>query len=85
MIMLVSAAAFSLARVPAFAAAGLSALTLAILIGAVLGHFGHRALTGQTMQLGLVFAHAASGWGRSLWAQCEFAANPERGAGGDSR
>jgi len=29
---------------------------LAILIGAVLGHFGHRALTGPMMQPGLVFA-----------------------------
>ena len=58
-VMLISVAAFSLAGVPAFAGVGLSALTLAILIGAVLGHFGHRALTGPMMQPGLIFAQKA--------------------------
>lgn len=54
--MLIGGAAFSLARVPALAAAGLSALTFAILIGAVVGHFAHRAVSSTTVQPGLRFA-----------------------------
>jgi uncharacterized integral membrane protein (TIGR00698 family) len=52
----ISAVAFLMARVPALAALGLSALTLAIIIGAVLGNIGHRALASPATLPGLHFA-----------------------------
>ncbi|HMD72519.1 MAG TPA: putative sulfate exporter family transporter [Steroidobacteraceae bacterium] len=52
----ISALAFALARVPALAAFGLSALTIAILIGAFLGNLGHRQLASPSAQPGLQFA-----------------------------
>ncbi len=52
----ISALAFALARVPALAAFGLSALTIAILIGAILGNLGHRQLASPAAQPGLHFA-----------------------------
>jgi uncharacterized integral membrane protein (TIGR00698 family) len=52
----ISALAFALARVPALAAFGLSALTIAILIGALLGNLGHRRLASPAAQPGLGFA-----------------------------
>ncbi len=47
---------FFLARQPAFASIGLSALTLAILTGAVLGNLAHHRLAGATTLPGLQFA-----------------------------
>lgn len=55
-VLLISALAFGLARVPALAALGLSALTIAILIGAVLGNLGHGAISSPSAQPGLQFA-----------------------------
>ena len=55
-VVVISALAFLLARVPAVAALGLSALTIAILIGAVLGNIGHHALTNRATQPGFHFA-----------------------------
>jgi uncharacterized integral membrane protein (TIGR00698 family) len=52
----ISALAFLLARVPALAALGASALTIAILCGALLGNIGHRALAGPATEPGLHFA-----------------------------
>lgn len=52
----ISALAFLLARVPAAAALGMSALTIAILIGALLGNIGHRVLASPAAQPGLHFA-----------------------------
>jgi uncharacterized integral membrane protein (TIGR00698 family) len=52
----ISAASFLLARLPVLAAHGLSALTLAILIGVVLGNFNHRLLGRAEVQPGLQFA-----------------------------
>ena len=48
--------AFLTARVPALASAGLSALTLAIIIGAVLGNIAHHRLAGPRTLPGLHFA-----------------------------
>jgi len=53
---LIGALAFLLARRPALAALGLSALTLAILIGALLGNLGQRLLASPVAQPGLQFA-----------------------------
>ena len=55
-VLLISALAFALARVFALAAAGLSALTIAILIGAVLGNVAHRVFSDPLAQPGLHFA-----------------------------
>jgi len=52
----ISALAFLLARVPAIAALGLSALTIAILIGALCGNLGHRRLASPAVRPGLQFA-----------------------------
>lgn len=52
----ISVAAFLLARVPSLAAVGLSALTLAIIIGAVLGNVAHHRLAGPATLPGLHFA-----------------------------
>ena len=52
----ISVAAFLLARVPALAGAGLSALTLAIIIGATLGNVAHHRLAGPATLPGLQFA-----------------------------
>jgi uncharacterized integral membrane protein (TIGR00698 family) len=52
----ISALAFLLARVPALAALGLSALTIAILVGATLGNLGHRLFANPAAQPGLQFA-----------------------------
>jgi uncharacterized membrane protein YadS len=52
----ISALAFVLARVPTLAALGMSALTIAILVGAFLGNIGHRALANPAAQPGLQFA-----------------------------
>jgi uncharacterized integral membrane protein (TIGR00698 family) len=52
----ISALAFLLARVPAIAALGLSALTIAILIGALCGNVGHRRLASPAVKPGLQFA-----------------------------
>ncbi|MBS0374081.1 MAG: putative sulfate exporter family transporter [Proteobacteria bacterium] len=52
----IALAAFLLSRLPALAAAGLSALTLAILIGAVLGNLAHARLAGPRTLPGLQFA-----------------------------
>jgi uncharacterized integral membrane protein (TIGR00698 family) len=52
----ISALAFLLARIPALAGLGMSALTIAILVGAVLGNLGHRALASPATQPGLQFA-----------------------------
>jgi uncharacterized integral membrane protein (TIGR00698 family) len=48
--------AFLLSRLPALASLGLSALTLAIIVGAVLGNVAHHRLAGPVTQPGLVFA-----------------------------
>ena len=45
-----------LARVPTLAALGMSALTIAILIGALLGNLGHRVASSPSVQPGLQFA-----------------------------
>ena len=45
-----------LARVPTLAALGMSALTIAILIGALLGNLGHRVASSASVQPGLQFA-----------------------------
>ncbi len=55
-VVVISALAMLLARVPAFAALGLSALTIAILVGALLGNIAHRALANPAAQPGLGFA-----------------------------
>jgi uncharacterized integral membrane protein (TIGR00698 family) len=52
----ISVAAFLLARVPSLATAGLSALTLAIIIGATLGNVAHHRLAGPATLPGLQFA-----------------------------
>jgi uncharacterized integral membrane protein (TIGR00698 family) len=52
----VAVAAFLLAKLPALASAGLSALTLAIILGAVLGNLAHHRLAGPTTLPGLHFA-----------------------------
>ena len=52
----IGVAAFLLARVPALASLGLSALTLAIITGAVLGNLAHRRLAGPATLPGLHFA-----------------------------
>jgi len=52
----VAIAAFLLAKLPALASAGLSALTLAIILGAVLGNLAHHRLAGPTTLPGLHFA-----------------------------
>jgi uncharacterized integral membrane protein (TIGR00698 family) len=52
----IGVAAFLLARVPALASVGLSALTLAIIIGAVLGNVAHHRLAGPATLPGLHFA-----------------------------
>jgi uncharacterized membrane protein YadS len=44
--MAISALAFLMARVPALTALGLSALTIAIVLGALFGNIGHRLVTG---------------------------------------
>ena len=49
-------AAFLLARVPTLASVGLSALTLAIIIGAALGNVAHHRLAGPATLPGLHFA-----------------------------
>jgi uncharacterized integral membrane protein (TIGR00698 family) len=53
---LISALAFLLARIPALAALGLSALTIAILIGALLGNLGQRVFASPVAHSGLQFA-----------------------------
>jgi uncharacterized integral membrane protein (TIGR00698 family) len=55
-VLAISVPAFLLARVPALASAGLSALTLAIIIGALLGNVAHHRLAGPTTLPGLHFA-----------------------------
>jgi uncharacterized integral membrane protein (TIGR00698 family) len=52
----IGVAAFLLARVPVLASMGLSALTLAIIIGAVLGNVAHHRLAGPVTLPGLHFA-----------------------------
>lgn len=52
----ISALAFMLARIPTLAALGMSALTIAILVGAVLGNLGHRVASSPSVQPGLQFA-----------------------------
>jgi len=53
---LISALAFLLARIPALAALGLSALTIAIFIGALLGNLGQRVFASPVAQPGLQLA-----------------------------
>ena len=53
---LIAIGAFLIARVPALASSGLSALTLAIIIGAVLGNVAHHRLAGPRTLPGLHFA-----------------------------
>ena len=55
-VVVISALAFLLARVPALAALGLSALTIAIVVGALLGNVAHRALANPAAQPGFQFA-----------------------------
>jgi uncharacterized integral membrane protein (TIGR00698 family) len=55
-VIVISVAAFLLARVPTLASIGLSALTLAIIIGAVLGNVAHHRLAGPLTLPGLHFA-----------------------------
>jgi len=55
-VVVISALAFLLARVPALAALGLSALTIAIVVGALLGNIAHRALANPAAQPGFQFA-----------------------------
>ncbi len=52
----IAVVAFPLARIPALAGVGLSALTLAIIIGAVLGNLAHERLAGSAALPGLHFA-----------------------------
>ncbi len=52
----ISLSAFLLARLPFFAHLGLSALTLAILVGALLGNLFHSQLVGPQTQPGFQFA-----------------------------
>ena len=52
----IAVAAFLLAKLPALASAGLSALTLAIVLGAALGNVAHHRLAGPTTLPGLHFA-----------------------------
>ncbi|MGO9994473.1 MAG: YeiH family protein [Steroidobacteraceae bacterium] len=52
----ISAVAFLMARAPALAAWGMSALTIAIVLGVILGNLGHRLVTGPRAQPGLQFA-----------------------------
>ena len=54
--MVISALAFLMARVPVLTALGLSALTIAIILGALFGNIGHRVVTGPRAQPGLQFA-----------------------------
>ena len=55
-VVVISALALLLARVPTLSALGLSALTIAILVGALLGNIANRALTNPAAQPGLEFA-----------------------------
>jgi len=52
----VGASGFLLAKVPALASVGLSALTLAIILGAILGNVAHERLAGAATLPGLHFA-----------------------------
>jgi len=52
----ISLAALLLSRLPQLSSVGLSALTLAIIVGAVLGNVAHHRLVGPTTQPGLHFA-----------------------------
>lgn len=54
--MVISALAFLMARVPALTALGLSALTIAIVLGALFGNIEHRLVTGPRAQPGLQVA-----------------------------
>jgi uncharacterized integral membrane protein (TIGR00698 family) len=54
--MVISALAFLLARVPVLASTGMSALTIAIILGALFGNIGHRLATGPRAQPGLQVA-----------------------------
>lgn len=54
--MVISALAFLMARVPALTALGLSALTIAIILGALFGNIGHRLVTAPRAQPGLQVA-----------------------------
>jgi uncharacterized integral membrane protein (TIGR00698 family) len=56
LVMAISAAAFLIAQLPAVANLGLSALTLAILVGAGLGNLAHRRLSNPRTEPGLQFA-----------------------------
>jgi len=56
LVIAISVASFLLAGIPTLAALGFSALTLAIVIGALLGNVGHHALTSPTTLPGLHFA-----------------------------
>ncbi|MBS0393311.1 MAG: YeiH family putative sulfate export transporter [Proteobacteria bacterium] len=56
LVVLIAVAAFALSRVPALSSLGLSALTLAIVIGAVLGNVAHHRLAGPRTLPGLQFA-----------------------------
>ncbi len=55
-VVVISALAFLLARVPAVAALGMSALTIAILAGALLGNLGHQVLANPSTEPGFHFA-----------------------------
>jgi len=57
-VLLISALAFALARVYAVAELAISALTIAILIGALLGNRGHRVLSNQLTQQGPRYGHS---------------------------
>ena len=54
--MLISALAFLMARVPELTSVGMSALTIAIILGAIFGNIGHRVVTGPRARPGLQFA-----------------------------
>ena len=54
--MVISALAFLMARVPVLTSVGMSALTIAIILGALFGNIGHRIVTGPRAQPGLQFA-----------------------------
>lgn len=55
-VVVISAFAFLLARLPALAALGLSALTIAIVAGTLLGNIAHLTLAKPTAQAGIQFA-----------------------------
>ena len=55
-VVVIGVGAFVLARVPILASVGLSALTLAIIIGAILGNVAHHRLAGPATLPGLHFA-----------------------------